>query len=63
MKWTSEKPTKLGWYWHRPGEGKTPTTIRVLVFGGALRAETGGYFERVEYLTGQWAGPLEEPQE
>ena len=63
MIWTTEKPTKPGWYWWRgPMWGKEIT--RVLEVDSD---DAGAFYVRREYyvndLTGHWAGPLEPPHE
>lgn len=67
MKWTSEKPTKPGWYWYK--SLRRPTQVMQVYANeffvrGVLFAQSSGLNStRVAKLTGQWAGPLEEPQE
>lgn len=60
MRWTSEKPSKPGWYWWRnmqsdPPEPPQPVEIywvNHLVYGPMLH---------VSRFEGEWAGPIELP--
>lgn len=68
MRWTTEKPTKAGWYWMKDGSA----SIVVEVETGTL---DGFYIEDVwqagvknatplkKFTHCQWAGPLELPEE
>ena len=69
MKWTSEKPTKPGWYWYmefgrsyvlRLYEVQLP---ELATPSKPLYAASGYFGGAVDDMHGQWAGPLEEPQE
>lgn len=65
MKWTSEKPTKPGYYWLR-GADADAQLVRVYRarLSGAMRVESiEGWNDVVDDISCQWAGPLEEPQE
>ena len=62
MTWTTEKPTKPGWYWYR-GEcgGHTVKVIHYIDDDG-----DGPYLATSEDLNltdldGEWAGPVEPP--
>jgi hypothetical protein len=66
LNWTTEKPTKPGWYWYR----EDPTASPKLVFHGLVWdavADVAGRlpksitFERDQIPVGEWAGPLEPP--
>jgi hypothetical protein len=65
MIWTTEKPTKPGWYWYR----KDPVDASMLLYCGATWdhiVDFAGLNEPVAFmkdhlLEGQWAGPLEPP--
>jgi hypothetical protein len=54
MKWTTEKPTKPGWYWERKFD-----TVHIKYFDRDLFF--GGLYTAWE--TGEWAGPIPEPEE
>ena len=65
MNWTSEKPTKPGWYWHythndRGMEFVTIFLVYDLENGGPLVC---GHEDLVDVAQhgGKWAGPLEAP--
>jgi hypothetical protein len=62
--WTTEPPTKPGWYWHR--ESGEAVVVKVLSVGNDYRSDLieldgddGPYYVRP---TGQWAGPLKPPE-
>lgn len=67
MIWTTEKPTKPGWYWWRDPykNNRAPEVCRVMDRKGQLIA----YFNDDSiYLTEftqpcEWAGPIPEPEE
>ena len=55
MVWTTEKPTKPGWYWRRVGIDVIVTYVDSDdLFRGLQRSgfDTGG----------EWAGPIPEPE-
>lgn len=59
MTWTTEKPTKAGWYWWRRG-----TFLFVRHVQGHVDEQLWADGYTVEKLTesnAQWAGPLEPP--
>lgn len=66
MTWTTDKPTKMGWYWWREKYvgGKNPKyLVRVLEvenIDGVLGIR--GY-NKIRLMHGHWAGPLEPPEE
>ena len=53
MNWTSEKPTKAGWYWWRFSKDAPRSQWEVRLIND--------YQIGSQILLGQWAGPLEEP--
>ena len=62
LKWTSEPPTKEGWYFMRQG-GQT-TVCRVVLYCDGLVAMFGAMRQSVEFMKKigtQWAGPIPEP--
>jgi len=53
MRWTNDKPTIEGWYfWRRNGHVSDP------LHWYAYYIET----DMIEQATGQWAGPIPEPE-
>ena len=62
MKWTSEKPTKPGWYWYR---GETDLNELIIWVSSDLRvvypASLNFKSFAVDEVPGQWAGPIEPP--
>ncbi len=63
MIWTTEKPTRTGWYWWR--RPSIPEDVIVEVYKDKrnpamlmLRGRGRLYVQR-----GQWAGPIPEPEE
>lgn len=71
MKWTSEKPTKPGWYWYRrgPALGWCVVTVdHLITWANRCLVDTPqlvviDFAVPLDEMGGQWAGPLEEPQE
>ncbi len=67
MIWTREKPTQPGWYWYRTLHHGKPTfvdMVRVYPYGDTFLVrsmEFAGTF--IKDFTGEWAGPIEEPEE
>lgn len=67
MIWTHEKPTQPGWYWWRNTGlsvvGRTQV-CKVSIYKGKYRAMfIDGERPLVADLAGEWAGPIEEPEE
>lgn len=68
MIWTTEKPTKPGWYWWRCRgvqcvvEIGTPQHVIQLSSGLSVWF-TSGSVRKLQDVDGEWAGPLEEPEE
>jgi hypothetical protein len=62
MTWTSNKPTKPGWYWWRKGRLCGVREVKYwFTFNSHGLYMTGrGY---VQHLDGEWAGPLNPPKE
>jgi hypothetical protein len=65
LKWTTEKPTKEGWYWMNQGVDSTKVMKikkdsrgHLFLDGAVYRA----YLLEMGGLT-KWAGPIKEPQE
>lgn len=60
MIWTTDKPTKAGWYWHRQSPHPPEIVLVYIDYTGNLSA----FGERLEWITdSQWAGPIPEPEE
>jgi hypothetical protein len=58
MMYSSEKPTKPGWYWYKPFRNWTSTKVVQLI------KERDGLYQdgwSLKYTNGFWAGPIEEP--
>lgn len=69
--YTSELPTEPGWYWWRGGRWYvTPSINRVLIetphghVFDEMQVHLGGCeYESVRLAGGEWAGPLEAPEQ
>jgi len=59
MRWTTEKPTKPGWYWFE--DALTPLRIVHLRQGEDDLHVEGALISRVLFWCGKWAGPIEPP--
>lgn len=63
MKWTTEKPTKPGWYWFKSTEG-TVRIYEIVWLGGEPTAKVGGLSCPFKNLHDRhWAVPIPEPEE
>jgi hypothetical protein len=69
MIWTSETPTKPGWYWFRFGLIDEPVMFFIFVRAGMLGGELWVRHalpliseKPVSDYDGQWAGPLKPPE-
>ena len=68
MKWTTEKPTEPGWYFHRFALGDTPRVWKIssVTYGSGeqvlavIRGVNSA--EMLSSIHGEWAGPIEEPK-
>lgn len=58
--WTSEKPTKNGWYWWRFDASASATIVRIMVCGDGSLAEmsNNGHLLLAANFGGEWLGPL-----
>lgn len=72
LKWTTDKPTQVGWYWYRHD------TIKSILVVGNVNGQIGVLasllsdpatsranvinISILQYPPGEWAGPLEAPQ-
>ena len=64
LTWTTDTPTKPGWYWSQMRGGR-PQVIELAVEPGSTRltvAQTGAYVVDLEAENHRWAGPLVLPQ-
>lgn len=60
--WTTEKPTRVGWYWWRVCDyDKLPIIYRIEMRGGELKAVHGSAPCYALPETGEWAGPIPTP--
>jgi hypothetical protein len=69
LSWTTEKPSKPGWYWFRFGPIDEPVMFCIFVRAGTRGGELWVRHvlpliseKPVSYYDGQWAGPLEPPE-
>lgn len=65
MKWTTEKPKKIGWYWVKEIRNifeSDPYIVKVRLYGGelAIQNATLSNWECKRYI---WSGPIQEPTE
>ena len=65
LEWTTEKPTKLGWYWYRRAGSDE---VQLIYCGAAWDhlVDFASLDEPITFMTdhlmeGQWAGPLQPP--
>lgn len=70
--WTNEQPTVPGIYWNRLMDGdeeeREPIMVRVTAVNGVLYCdELSVCMSRImgplDVVSGQWAGPIDEPKE
>ncbi len=62
MEWTTEPPTKPGWYWHCDPERDGETQVfEVWLESGTLWLSDYGEFVAVSRMYGRWMGPLDVP--
>ena len=60
--WTTDQPTKPGWYWYRFSERDVnPEICRLTEDGEFYKVGEECSYEFIE-LTGLWAGPLDPPR-
>ena len=69
LKWTTDKPKEIGWYWHRPEPGIIPEMVFVC-WRYAPNKKPQWCIIRpcdcekwYETCTGEWAGPIPQPEE
>lgn len=67
MNWTTETPTKLGFYWFKTSKNWIPTIVEVTEDQGRIYGEYIGdeMKYRLPWHEGgqQWMGPLEIPRD
>ena len=61
MTWTSEKPTKPGWYWWKAGDHVNNPECMYVVQIKLWRGNLVEAYSMAEPEDGQFAGPLEPP--
>jgi len=62
--WTSEKPTKSGFYYYRQSNDEDPIVLKVEVLDdckGVVWLLGDNASESLEQCHGDWAGPIEPP--
>ena len=61
-RWTGQAPTEAGWYWFRGQAHEADPFIVQVDAVGQFQWPDGGYQEAT-LAKGEWAGPIEEPEE
>lgn len=67
LRWTTEKPLSSGWYWYKDGTASVVVSVEIGTFD-SFHIEwvwfTGARTQvPLASLRGEWAGPLDPPQE
>ncbi len=62
LTWTKRKPTVPGWYWYRGEAHEADPFIVQVDEVGHFQWPDGG-FQKVTLTHGEWAGPIEPPEE
>src|SRR5512146_2490380 len=62
LSWSAEKPSQAGWYWRR-GTYRDPSPIIVEVDEAGDFQWPDGSFDDVKVTGGEWAGPLDPPED
>lgn len=63
MAWTTEMPTKPGWYWYRWDlNDNTPVVVEVHPEHDSVGPWGDGSDSRLSDTSGEWAGPLKPPK-
>ena len=62
LAWTTQRPTKIGWYWYRRGSDEEPAKVLHFIDDDG----DGPYIATsddvaLNDLAGEWAGPVEPP--
>jgi hypothetical protein len=64
LTWTTQKPTKPGWYWWRSYRGYDPIAVQILGFDSADSFSlVYGLNRPLGQCDGDWAGPIPVPVE
>jgi hypothetical protein len=57
--WTTERPVKKGWYWHRRSDKEQPSIVLINNYDDkGFSMFTAGNVERWPIPNGEWIGPL-----
>ena len=62
LRWTTQKPTQAGWYWYRGRSHEEEPLIVQVDHAGQFQWPDGG-FQEVTLTKGEWAGPIEPPED
>jgi hypothetical protein len=62
LRWTICKPATPGWYWYRGPAGEADPLIVQVDEAGQFQWPDGA-FQEVSLTKGEWAGPIEPPEE
>jgi hypothetical protein len=62
LRWTTQKPTQAGWYWYRGQAHEEEPFIVQVDRAGQFQWPDGG-FQEVTLAKGEWAGPIEPPED
>ncbi|MEX5218612.1 MAG: hypothetical protein NW701_12360 [Nitrospira sp.] len=62
LKWTKHKPGHAGWYWYRGQHHEDEPLIVQVDEVGQFQWPDGG-FQEVAFTKGEWAGPIEPPED
>lgn len=64
MEWTTDKPSKPGWYWWRTEGSVEITRVYIMVWNEAdQEVRPWCSWGWIAQLEGEWAGPIPEPTE
>ena len=61
-RWSTNAPIRPGWYWFRGQAHEADSFIVLVDAAGQFQWPDGG-FQEVSLAKGEWAGPIEEPEE
>lgn len=64
MKWTTEKPTREGWYWYRPFPDIDPSMAHIVdAYSDGLFVHGQSVAGYLKDLEGQWSdAPIPQPE-
>jgi hypothetical protein len=63
LHWTSEKPTVPGWYWRRYNSSGVLIIEIVKIVSSGSKLVVRDFGGVIDFLLGEWAGPLVPPEE